>query len=245
MQEIIEELPDQITAVRTEDLYRELASAWLNTMPIRPTKSSIALLVAQWALETGWGGSMHCFNVGNIKSSQKDGRCWTFFPCGEELPEATAVRMREAAPLLVVIRRVYKKEVDGKEISLASVYFRPKHPVTRFRAYRTARAGVLDYLMLIRNRFKAAWPAVLQANPAGFSRALKMAGYYTADEKEYSTALVGIHTKLRKVLENAEFPALSAAEEAEIRALTAMSLDRMARELTDDDIIDDEKPPAA
>lgn len=240
-----QELEDKLTPVRSEDLCRELAGVWLDTMPTRPTKASIALLVAQWALETGWGNSMHCYNVGNIKSSQNDGRCWTFFPCGEELPESTAVRMRDASPSLVVIRKLYSVQVNGQPVSMASVYFRPKHPVTRFRAYRTLRAGVIDYLSLIRNRFKAAWPAVLRANPAEFARALKRAGYYTADENDYAKGLVGIHSKLCKVLEHAEFPALSAAEEAEIRALTALSLDAIMREqlAPDPDITNDDEPP--
>lgn len=242
MSEVAEELEAVITPVTSEELYQELARAWIEMLSERPLKWSVALLVAQWALETGWGKSMHCFNTGNIKSGASGTRCWTFFTCGEELAEAHANRLQAAQPNLVVIRKRYSEMIAGKPIAKASVYFRPKHPACRFRAYRTLREGVSDYLSFIRIRFSAAWPAVVIGNPGQFAHALKLSGYYTASEAKYAIGLSNIHSKLCRSLEECEFPVVSERERAEVEANIALSLHELAREIVLDDELEDEPP---
>ncbi len=129
----------------------------------RPKRESLIVLLAQWALETGRGHSMHCFNIGNIKGRPggTDGHDWVFFRCNEVL--------------------------KGK-----IVWFDPPDPGCCFRAYDNLELGARDYLALLRKRFSKAWPAVIIGDPAAFSHALKAQGYYTASEGLYTRSLVSI-----------------------------------------------------
>ncbi len=78
-----EELPDVVTPVSKEEMFQALHDAWLKEIGSEPKKESLAILVAQWALETGWGKFMHCYNLGNAKHTDKDGRDWTYYKCNE------------------------------------------------------------------------------------------------------------------------------------------------------------------
>lgn len=59
----------------------------------------------------------------------------------------------------------------------------------RFRAYRSADEGALDYVHLLRDRFPAAIDRARAGDAPGFVHALKHAGYFTADEGQYTRAL--------------------------------------------------------
>lgn len=76
--------------------------------------------------------------------------------------------------------------IGGKEI-----FFDPPNPATSFVAFPTLDEGARYYLGSLRHRFAFAWPSVLAGDPAGFSHALKVAHYYTADEALYTHAMVG------------------------------------------------------
>jgi hypothetical protein len=58
-----------------------------------------------------------------------------------------------------------------------------------FRAYGSLDEGAADYVRLMRGRFGAAVSAAQGGNVDGFAHALKQAGYYTADEHTYASAL--------------------------------------------------------
>lgn len=184
-------MPEQIPAVRTvastEEVLYAIASAWLR-LGIKDdmTLSALRVLVAQWALETGWGASMWCYNLGNAKHSNGDGRDWCFFECGEELALASANRLQATDPARVVFRAVYKRGTTD----MASVRFLGEHPYNAFRAYRTLTAGATDYLAMMHKRFAPSWPAVIAGDPARFSHAIRQQGYYTADEGSYTRAIV-------------------------------------------------------
>lgn len=75
-------LQDQLTPITPPQLYGSLARAWLKAFNETPHRTSLLVLLAQWALETGRGRSMHCYNLGNVKSNQKSGD-WCFFRCNE------------------------------------------------------------------------------------------------------------------------------------------------------------------
>lgn len=78
------------------------------------------------------------------------------------------------------------------------VWLQPPNPGTSFRAYETLADGVADFLGVLKRDFKAAWPAVLDGDPAEFARLLKASRYYTADEAVYQRGLVGLFTELGK-----------------------------------------------
>jgi len=70
----------------------------------------------------------------------------------------------------------------------------------KYRAYPTLEAGVLDYLLFLskNKRYGKAWEHIVNPNPEEYSKALKSAGYYTADEKPYTKSLVGLYNKYNK-----------------------------------------------
>lgn len=77
------EMEDQLTPVSPGELAVALSLAWRAVVGTEPTRPALLTLMSQWALETGWGKSMHRYNLGNIKSVPGDGRSWTFFACDE------------------------------------------------------------------------------------------------------------------------------------------------------------------
>lgn len=95
-------LPPTVTPVTATDMIGALRRAWFARFGGAPADRSLFVLVAQWALETGWGRGMHAYNVGNIKSVAGDGRDYTYFACDEVLdgkivwyyPDAPACRFR-------------------------------------------------------------------------------------------------------------------------------------------------------
>ena len=79
------ELPDTLTHATPAEVGRALVRAWRALEGRDPDRRSIVVLLAQGALETGRWKSMHCWNLGNVKSVDGDGRSWTFFRCNEVL----------------------------------------------------------------------------------------------------------------------------------------------------------------
>lgn len=77
-------LEDRLTPVTPAEVLEALGGAWSQAFGSTPHRTSLLVLLAQWGLETGRGRSMHCYNLGNVKSSQKSGD-WCFFRCSEIL----------------------------------------------------------------------------------------------------------------------------------------------------------------
>jgi hypothetical protein len=75
-------IEDQKTPVTEAEVYAALARAWQKSFASSAARSSLLVLLSQWALETGRGHSMHCYNLGNVKSRQQSGD-WCFFRCNE------------------------------------------------------------------------------------------------------------------------------------------------------------------
>lgn len=76
----------RVEAVRTPatvaEVKQALGFAWVSLFGCHSSPESICVLLAQWALETGRGNSMWNYNLGNVKSHQKEGD-WCFFRCNE------------------------------------------------------------------------------------------------------------------------------------------------------------------
>jgi hypothetical protein len=69
----------------------------------------------------------------------------------------------------------------------------------KYRAYPTLDAGVKDYLNLLSSgRYTKAWEHIKNPDPTSFSKALKEAGYYTANEAPYTKNLVSLFAKNSK-----------------------------------------------
>jgi hypothetical protein len=151
---------DTITHATPRQVYDTMDAAWDRLGLGTKSPTGVVLLVAQWALETGRGASMHCNNIGNIKGRPdgSDGHDWTFYRCDEI--------------------------IGGKR-----VWFEPPNPGCCFRAYDTLELGVEDYLALLHRRYAKAWGSVIAGSPTAFAHDLKLGGYYTASETLYAKGL--------------------------------------------------------
>lgn len=95
-------LSPSATKVPATEMVAAMERAWTARFGSAPKRESIHVLVAQWALETGWGKAMHAYNVGNIKSVEGDGHDYTYFACDEYIqgkhvwfyPDAPGCRFR-------------------------------------------------------------------------------------------------------------------------------------------------------
>ncbi len=161
-----------------------LVLAWRKLWGSTPSLATVFLLVAQWALETGWGAQCFCWNLGNAKWAS--GYDWCVFACGEELPLASALKYQSEDPDHVHIVQRYTK----KGQAWASCKFLPPHPMCRFKAFATIDEAAIYYLSDLRRRFALAWPAVLAGDPAQFSQKLSIQHYFTAPEAQYEGTML-------------------------------------------------------
>lgn len=156
----------RVPTVRTNfskvDFVKSLIKAWGRTYNVAPTKMQIAVIFAQWALETGSGTYCWNNNVGNVKAVDS--------------PNATIE--------YCALNGVWEI-VNGKKVILS-----PENPGAWFRSFKTLDEGVEFHMALLRNRrYKIAWSAVEQGDPALFAKLLKQQGYYTAPEADYVRAM--------------------------------------------------------
>ena len=162
-------LDDRLTPVSPAEVLNALQVAWNTQFGSAAQPASLLVLLAQWALETGRGRSMHCFNLGNVKSNATSGD-WCFYRCNEI--------------------------INGKV-----VWFDPDNAACCFRAFADLNAGAADYLKTLNSRFQRSWPAVLSGDPAAFAHLLKLQGYYTANEAQYTQTLVALFGEFSRTLQ--------------------------------------------
>lgn len=165
-------LPDVVTPLLPRDVLWAFRVAYEQVTGLVPSRDSLALLTAQSALETGRWKAIHCNNLGNVKASETYEGFYTCFRCNEV--------------------------IDGKV-----QWFDPPHPQTRFRAFRTLEAGAKDHLEFLsgRTRYASAWAALIAGDPERYVRALKVAGYFTANEESYKAAVVSLFREYSRMLE--------------------------------------------
>jgi len=215
-------MPAELTAKKTpvakEELIKALYDAWFHLFNQTPKKESIWCLAAQWGLETGFGKSMWNFNLGNVKSTGNDGRDYCYFACDEILNKSVADAFAAKDPS---IAKITQYRADGTAI----IWFYPKHPGCRFRAFNSLLDGAIDYVGLLNKRFSKSWPAVIAGNPAQFSHMLKMQGYYTADENSYTHTLTSVFNTISKLNVNYSTPSdNNLSEEDKTRILNLVAL---------------------
>jgi hypothetical protein len=215
----------QHEATKTVVTTSEMALAFYEAFDLyfnnQPKPMTVKILLAHWALETGWGKSMYCNNVGNAKSRKGDGFDYCYFACNEVLSKVHAERLAEIAPKTA---RITRYRTDNRCI----IWFYPNHPWCRFRAFDTLSEGAYDHLKLLVRRFGLAWAQVVSGNAEQYSRALKAQHYYTADEAHYTKAITSIVRGFDDI-ELPQEPLISEAERKKILAVVGASLDKMSR----------------
>jgi hypothetical protein len=217
-----EELASTRTPVKTEDLIVAIWKSWEQFFGAPPAhKESVWILIAQWGLETGWGKSCYCWNLGNVKSTEGDGHDYQYYKCNEILPLATAQKYAQQSPDTAKITQVRS---DGKAI----IWFYPNHPGCRFRAFKTLEEGAFDHLKLLARRFDKAWPEIIEGDVVGYSQKLRQQGYYTADEASYTNTLKGCMKMAAKApVDYDSLPFLGEHEKDRLKGLIANSIQNL------------------
>lgn len=186
---LMKELNAEKTNVTPQQMALALYQAYWTYFNSPPSKDTVRVLLAQWALETGWGKSMWCYNVGNAKSREGDGYDYCFFKCNEILARSVAERLLQEDPEHVQIS-TYRPD------DTCIVWFLPKHLWCRFRAFKTLEDGVYDHLKMVVRTFDRAWPYAVAGDPEGYCQALKEQKYFTADLSVYTETLKAVFNKL-------------------------------------------------
>ncbi len=216
------QVPDRLTPIPLDEFLVAAWGVWLHRLSGSPPPiHAIEIIAAHWALETGWGKSCHCWNVGNRKAVAGGVIDWTFFACGEELPKAAAEAAAKSDNR-VIIKREY---VSGGR-AFASVKVFPDHPWCCFGAFDTLDEGIADHLELLYRRFPMAFTAAMHGDPRAFAVELKRARYYTADVDQYTRTLLGCMPRVKDTTAKinwAECPVLGPAEAERVDGIIALS----------------------
>lgn len=168
-------VPTVRTTYTMQQLIQGFVLGWQKQFGVIPSKESVGVLYAQDTLETGSTVAMWNNNVGNVKY----------------VPSANAAD--DVGKEYMMLANVWEI-VNGQK-----VIFQPPSQATWFRAFETLADGIAFHLDFLKNhRYKAAWSAVESGNPAAFSHLLRLAGYYTAPEADYTRLMNTFFNKYMK-----------------------------------------------
>lgn len=152
------------TNVSEPQMALAVIEAWKSMFGNPPSKEQVSMVLAQNSLETGARKSMWNYNVGNITHVKGDGFDYQVSPDWH-----------------------YE---TSKDESGNTVRKKVTHQA-QFRAYPNLNSGVKDYLHFLSGskRYADAWQHMLHPDPVAYSKALKAAGYYGADESVYTAGV--------------------------------------------------------
>jgi hypothetical protein len=191
-------IKDEVKELKEAEAAYALREAWKKVYGSYPSDNSLAVLWAKSALETFRWRSIHCYNFGNIKRKQSDEvNFFTMFECGEEVSLEQAQKLVAEDPERVRIVRMYTWSNGSNR---ASIKIKPGHLWSQFTAHKLPEDGAEFYLRFVsqNTRYAKAWQRVIAGDPIGYSHELGVAGYYTADEKQYTTGVVRLFNEFIK-----------------------------------------------
>lgn len=189
------QVPVKRTVVSMRDYARAVIKAWKTRRPMLPKKASVAVLWAQYMIETG-GRDIWNWNVGNKKHVQGDGHDYHelvgTWECLAPAYAATLIQQGLAKP------DTNESHLKACPKGKMCVIFMPPHPATRFVAYESLDEAMLDHLVFLEKRYGAAWFEVEEGNPDDFAHALKAGrdgiegtsdDYFTASAEAYADGM--------------------------------------------------------
>ncbi len=174
------------TAVTMPDYVRAVMRSWHLVGAGVPLEQSIAVLYAQYMIETG-GRSCFNWNIGNAKHFKGDG-----FDYHQLQGVWEGYDARTAQDFIMAgIARPDPSADHAKAVGAGrvSIIFTPPHPQTWFRAFKTLDDGMAEHLQLLARRFSKAWPSVLAGDFVDFAHALKAQRYFTAAPEAYAAGM--------------------------------------------------------
>ena len=162
-----------------------------------PSRQAVALGLAKTALETGRWKKIHCYNWGNIKAGEKYAGQYTSFLLNEVLGGKVVWFAPEGQ-----LAGGPGTPVVGQRWDVP-----PGHPQTRMRAYAGPTDGAYQYIDFVAGgRYVDAWHELLEGDPEGYVHALKLKGYFTADEAIYAKGVKSLFNEFRAKLDGASVP---------------------------------------
>lgn len=183
---------DQLTPFSFEEAtaaMRWALAAELNCKESAVPLTVLALALAKTALETGRWQKIHCYNWGNVKCSATYIGMYTCFGCDERI-KGKRIWFNVDSPYDP------KDPLGIPNANFAPPSVPPGNPQTRFRAHANIYDGVDQYTTFIHGgRYKQAWSALLTGDVHAYIHALKIAGYFTADEDTYYAGVAGIYNE--------------------------------------------------
>lgn len=173
----------RVEALRTPASPDDVGLSMLTVLPSL-SRSSLRILLAHWAGETGWGKAMYNWNVGNSKSGGKSGD-WMYLSCTELVP-------RERVDAMLTDSRV-RLERPNQTGAMVELRFEPDHPWSRFQSFVSLDEGVRHYLGMMARSFPRSWSVALRGdgNVEEYARILRSERYYTATVERYVALLKG------------------------------------------------------
>ena len=208
-------LATYVPPIKTELSFDEATRAMVNALAVQlgqtPEVNVLALALAKTALETGRWRSMWCSNWGNIKAGARHEGLYTCITLNEVLGQ----RVVWFAPEGELNRK-------GGDVIGTRHEVPPGHPQTRMRAYQDPFYGALEYIDFVATgRYRDAWAELLQGDALAYVHALKLKGYFTADEAKYGRAVLSLQREFIAKLEDRPAPEMQTPEPEEIHSLIA------------------------
>lgn len=179
-------VPTVRTVVSLPMYARAVLRSWHHVGDDKPSKATIAVLWAQYMIETGgrdsWG-----WNIGNTKEIPNDGINYhALRGVWEGVSPAEAERLISSGQAVADPSADHAKAVGAGRVS---VVFQPPHPATWFSSFLTLDDAMAHHLKFLARRFAVAWPAILSGDYVKFAHALKSRGYFTADANSYANGM--------------------------------------------------------
>jgi hypothetical protein len=203
-----------------------MAYAWVQLFNEQPKKESVLVLLSQGALETGQYKKMWNFNIGNIKSTDSDGRKYSFYKCNELLKRKEADRLVASAD-----QDGGPAQITSISGDIATVWFYPNNKYCRFRAFESLEEGAIDYMSFLHKRFNSAWTSVLAGDPKQFCHFLKLKNYYTANEAQYTKTVCALYNQFNSLnYDPSSLPVISDREKEKILNLINLTSIEMIEE---------------
>lgn len=177
-----QQVPVTRTVITPQAYARAVVTAWPAVGEGIPTKEEVAVLYAQWMMETG-GASCWNWNIGNAKWSRG---CGYDYMCLNGVWEGVIPSV--GAALVASGRAIRDPSPDHAKAvgpGKVSIIFPPPQVESRFRAFPDLSTGMVAHLKLLHERFAKAWPGVLGGDAVGTAHLLGALHYFTASADVY------------------------------------------------------------
>ncbi len=165
-------LPDKRTPLTAIEALRAIRTGYRRAVGRDCTTATLAVHVAQSALETGRWNQIHHWNFGNVKAGPNYEGFYCQFRCNEIINGKV---QWFTPPHPQTNFRAYASADSGAEAHMRFLY------------------GLA--------RYRLAWAAAEKGDPDGFVEALKAAGYFTANLDPYRRAVKSLFGEFMSMLQ--------------------------------------------